>query len=96
MNWRRGLLRLWIAASLCWVGFWSWHYRIHTCEPLLLVDQQGATENSGWHCYGAQIGSAVPLVPIIEVIFVTLGVPALTLISGIAIQWVSQGFRRSN
>jgi hypothetical protein len=25
MNWRRGLFRLWIVASLCWVGLVGWY-----------------------------------------------------------------------
>ncbi|MPY75994.1 MAG: hypothetical protein GEU87_17255 [Alphaproteobacteria bacterium] len=97
MSWRLGLLRLWIATSLCWVGFWSWHYRINACGPLQVSNDQGGTlENLGWHCDVPTTGVAVALIPIAQVIFVTLGVPALLLIAGIIIQWVSQGFRRSN
>lgn len=35
MNQRRRLWAVWIAASLCWIGYWGWH-DVSTCRMLPL------------------------------------------------------------
>lgn len=33
MNWRKGLFRLWVFASVCWIVFWVW--RLELLNPIL-------------------------------------------------------------
>ena len=53
MNWRKGLLRLWLALSLCWIvavgvyvwkqepWIWSRHWEVVKTDPELIVDLGG-------------------------------------------------------
>src|SRR5256885_1032894 len=51
MNWRAGLLRLWIVGSICWASYQAWRYDV-LC-PLL---RAGTNVGGGYHVMcGAEV-----------------------------------------
>jgi hypothetical protein len=103
MNWRRGLLRLWLVASLCWAAFIGWSaYQ----ESMALSAQHACWEskkdNPGagnpFDCFDARIGLFEDLVPVetrIARYAVLLIIPILIpLVLGFAVAWVLAGFAR--
>jgi len=88
MNLRRGLVRLWVIASAVWVVFWLWRADI----PCLLGYTSGG--EAPW-CkdplqYSMNVGVSDALL--------VIGVPIVTGLIGLAVAWITQGFRagRSN
>jgi hypothetical protein len=46
MNWRRGLLRLWIATSVCWIALVAWHGYNAVIVPRQIAAQQTVCANA--------------------------------------------------
>lgn len=95
MNRRRSLFRVWIAGSLCWIGYWIWHYA-STCHLVTM---------SGGHAVACQWESAepggmavatrtAPALPVLQsMIATTFGIPLCAIVAGIAVYWVIERLR---
>jgi hypothetical protein len=91
VNVRRGLWRLWIAASAFWVGFWVWHY-FKACSPLIRPD--GSADEI--LCDTNEVsGNVVRLAPfdLLQVTEITIGIPIAVLGIGLIVAWILRGFR---
>ena len=87
----RALIGLWMAASLCWMGAWSWYYRILSCGPR----HEGEAGGLGWHCDGPPtVDGQYYLVPLPVMAAVIVGIPVATLLAGIALRGIAQALRR--
>jgi hypothetical protein len=95
MNRRQRLLAAWVAASLCWIGYWCWH-DVSTCRLLRL--------HSGWAvaCRWQVMQPGGPMVmertaPALPVLWHMLAqaivLPLGLLIVGVVIQWVIDATR---
>jgi hypothetical protein len=95
MNYRRSLLRVWVAGSLCWIGYWIWHYT-STCSLVTMGGRHAIT--CRWETAEAS-GMAVatqtaPALPVLQnMIAMTLGVPGCTIVAGLVFYWVIERFR---
>jgi hypothetical protein len=81
INWRRGLIRLWVLASFLWAGYWVYKLQLSCafwfapwCESPLHVD---------WPNQSMALGLALIL----------LSGPVLALLLGLTIIWAIKGFR---
>jgi hypothetical protein len=87
------MLKVWIALSACWVGFWSWYYRLPSCGSLHL----GEDVNIGWHCDGpATESGGYEKVSLVVMVAVIIGVPLAVLLTGVAIRLLAFQNQRSN
>ena len=77
------MIKVWLACSACWIGFWSWYYRIPFCGSL----HPGEDAQIGWHCDGpATEASGYEIVPLVVLVAVIIGVPIAVLLTGVAIR----------
>lgn len=83
---QRGLFRLWLAFSLAWICFWTWHDNV-LC--LLGFDLTGA---SPWCLTGLYL----PVRPHIETAELVLGVPLAAAATIALVAWVTAGFKSTN
>jgi hypothetical protein len=88
MNWRRGLLRLWLLASLAWVAFNAFAFSV----PRSLSDA------IGWGLPEPPPGYVLDAVTagwanLRGFLLFGLGMPALALALGFAAAWVARGFK---
>jgi hypothetical protein len=88
MNWSRGLLRLWMVASLLWIGFWT-YWRDVPCA--LGFNYFGAKWWCGDHFVAPPAGYILDITG--ETFLIMLGVPLLVLVLGILARWIAEGFR---
>ena len=96
VNYRRGLIRVWIAGSACWVAYWAWKYAT-ACglgkmggADAITCNWNGSTEASAW----AVISETGPtLTMLADMARMTLAPPALTFIGGVVVYWAISGFR---
>ena len=86
MNWRPGLFRAWIVASICWVAFIAW--RSDLACPLHLI---GLTSAGGPWC---EFQNAEPLKYYSRLAVEMIVAPLLAGVALLAIIWVVDGFRR--
>jgi hypothetical protein len=87
---RRLLFRVWIAASVCWIGAWSWYYHILSCAPL----HEGEAANLGWHCDSpAALDGQYAIFSLPVMLAVIVGIPLAVLVAGIALHWLALTFR---
>jgi hypothetical protein len=105
MNWRRGLLRLWLVLSLCWivaVGLYAWPY---AWPPYCRLLGQATTPNEQRNPPGTftPIDPNEPAPPetwpciaatINEFAPYALLPPLVTLVLGLLGVWVASGFAR--
>jgi hypothetical protein len=80
MNWRRGLFRLWLLASVLWVGGCLW-----------LLDYScffGAYPWCNWWVVRPLLSSTYA-----EVLAKTFGPPVILFLIGYALLWIGRGFR---
>ena len=88
---KRTIFRIWIAVSVCWIGAWSWYYRILSCAPL----HEGEVMNLGWHCDSpAAADGQYYILPFPVMLAVIVGVPLAILAAGIAFYWVALSLRQ--
>lgn len=80
VNWKRGLVRLWLLASVVWAGYWLYHLQLSCafwfapwCESPAHVD---------WPNGSMALGLAILL----------LSGPVLLLLLGLGIIWAVRGF----
>jgi len=87
----RTIFRVWIAASVCWIGAWSWYYHIPSCAPL----HEGEVTNLGWHCDSpTAFDGQYYLYPLPVMLAVIVGIPLAILAAGISLCWVALALRR--
>ena len=80
MNWKTGLLRLWVVTAICWVGSQTWREwgdLKDAWDGWIPVIYKSAQDY--WIATGERI-----LLP-----------PVLLLLLGFAVAWIARGFRRS-
>jgi hypothetical protein len=95
ITWGRGLIRVWLLATVLWIGFAGW-IEISTkppfdpSKPFKVIEPNG-TEHEGI------IDPFAPKPPPPKSMLATAGVifgpPATVLIFGLALRWVIRGFR---
>jgi hypothetical protein len=86
MTVRRALIGAWAVLSLCWVGFWSWHYHVISCGPT----HAGESFSIGWHCDGPVLaGGDYEIVPIVVILASIIGIPLAILFAGIALRLIA-------
>jgi len=88
MNWRRGILRLWLVASLAWIFWTVWHHRLYCQIGIKLPSDApwcGDQFADPWEAYTSIAVSA-------------LSFPILTLALWLIGEWIARGFKsdRSN
>jgi hypothetical protein len=81
MNWKRGLLRLWLLASLVWIGFWA--LKLELPCALWLAPWCHYPARIDWARSGTVLGLAMTF----------LSGPGLLLVAGFITLWVLKGFR---
>ena len=81
-NWRRGLFRLWVVFSIGWIIGIGWSHRL---------DCAFGQYSAPW-CVGYGQDPYV-MEYAVRVHALVFGVPALTLLAGLALIWVANGFR---
>jgi hypothetical protein len=84
MNLRRGLFRLWIAASALWAAFWVWHY-VSLCSRMSTGDLV---------CEGTREGRYTILYPFepTRVGLILIGVPIAVFAVALILTWIFRGF----
>jgi hypothetical protein len=95
VNYRRSLLRVWIAGSVCWIAYWIWHYTT-TCN---LVGMSGGhaiscrweTAEAGGMAVATRTAPALPVLQ--DMIAKTFGIPACAIVVGLAVYWMMERFR---
>jgi hypothetical protein len=105
MNWRRGLLRAWFVAAICWIGVvgghgvYKWYndpWRIAWAKQIAKCNDGNPFTKYDPGCDKAKIDALpdAPLEPSLWVVlFLSIGPPAALLLLGTALYWVGQGFR---
>jgi hypothetical protein len=73
MNWRRGLFRVWLVGSLCWVGYWVW-----LALWLAYLAPPNNIEELNWDFIG-MIAAVVATPPVVTLI---VGMVIVWMISG--------------
>jgi hypothetical protein len=87
---QRFFFRVWIAASVCWIGAWSWYYHLPSCAPL----HEGEVANLGWHCDSpAVFDGQYDIYSLPEMLAVIVGIPLAILVAGISLYWLVLIFR---
>lgn len=87
---RRIVFLAWAAVSVCWIGAWSWYYRLPSCAPM----HEGEAANIGWHCDSPAVRDGhynVFSFPVMLAVIV--GVPLAVLAAGTALYWLALTFR---
>jgi hypothetical protein len=93
MNWRRGLVRIWIVFAACWAAAWSWYYHITSCVRMTTA----AGVDDGLHCPGPNVPNGwTTMFPISEVATTIVAIPVAVLAVGFVLAWMLRGFRKSN
>jgi|SRR5580700_4849520 hypothetical protein len=99
MNWRRGLLRLWLVASLLWIGFLGWiGYERHVLLSCFNHRKANPSLGNPFDCFPAtgfpEYDYLVPAGAKFYDYFIAAFVPIMgTLIIGMIVAWVASGFR---
>jgi hypothetical protein len=102
MNWQRGLLRLWLVASLLWIGFLSWigyqRYVVLSCfdrrkaHPAL-GNPFDCIPATGFPDFDYLLPGSARVYDFVVMAFVPIMV---TLIVGMIVAWIAMGFRRKS
>ncbi len=82
--WKRGLFTVWLALSMLWIG-----------RILAVSGQCVYGPWIGWQQPWCEYPLVNPVLTYLDVIAMALGPPAAVLLLGLALRWVSKGFRRS-
>jgi|ERR1051325_12093324 hypothetical protein len=105
MNWRRGLLRLWILASVCWlitIGWFAyqdwWLPRQAAFDQQACIDLRTATRaGNPFDCFdkGVKFDDLIPIWRIVSYyLLLALGPAIAVFVFGVAVIWVLTGFTR--
>lgn len=93
MNWRRGLVRAWIAATTLWclviaaIGFREWQYVSYACYQMPKLPMWCVEGSNGKFLAGP------PLTPISVWLGLAVGPPTVALAVGEILVWVVSAFR---
>lgn len=95
MNWTRGLFRVWVIASVVWVGGWT-AYVLTTCNRVHVPGSPEGTLTKV--CYTGLSGwqSQVPSFTFADyasLVATGLGIPLIVLGLGAGVAWIAKGFR---
>jgi len=98
MNWRTGLFRVWITASVCWVVLTA----VLAYQAIIVPQQQAAAafdackadnEGNGWRCItGISFGAENPVAPYLPYLFMAVAGPLAMIAAWFAVKWVRDGF----
>lgn len=80
-NWRRGLVRLWLLASIVWAGYWL--YKLQLACAFWYAPWCAAPAHVDWPNQNMALGLALVL----------LSGPMLLLLLGLFTAWAIRGFR---
>ena len=96
MGYGRRLLLVWSAGSVCWIGYWIWHFT-STCSLLRMGGSRAITcrwesaEPGGM----AVMARTAPALPVLwDMASRTVGIPACVLLVGLAVHWAIERFAR--
>ena len=98
VNYRRSLLRVWIAGSACWVAYWIWHYTT-TCSFVTLSGAHAIFchwETAVAGGVSVTTRTAPALAVLWEMTVRTFGIPACVIVAGLAVYWVIDRFRNQS
>jgi hypothetical protein len=110
MNWRRGLLRLWVVGSICWVGFVGWGVygdTVANARKMACVDQQKITAEpeNVFACFDPGYSDLYPIyakslpqstaLALEQHAAMLILPPLLILAFGVGLAWALTGFRRT-
>ena len=95
MGRRKGLLRLGVVATACWIAFWTWHYAT-TCSLVRMGGGRAIT--CRWEtAEPGGIAVATRTAPALSVLWDmaarTIGIPACAIVAALAVYWVVERFR---
>ncbi|HEX9472522.1 MAG TPA: hypothetical protein VF957_23600 [Bradyrhizobium sp.] len=108
MNWRRGLLRLWLLASILWVAFAGVVFDLTTAGPALwhsvgseqrdaacFADPEAYKKKNPFDCFDDEPSMSQEEARNLVVAFVAagIGVPVGAVLAFFALVWVGRGFR---
>jgi hypothetical protein len=96
MNYRRSLLRVWIAGSACWIAYWIWHYAT-TCRLVTMsgghaISCRWETTEAGGVAVASRTGPALAV--LWDMLARVFGIPACAVVAGLAVYWAIERFRR--
>ena len=107
MNWRRGLLRVWLVGSLAWIGFVSWMFFETVWVPrrtaALASDCANARTlnpslGNPFDCFPQGGNAFADLIPIGDALMrfaaIALGPVIGMLAIALVLQWIVSGFRK--
>jgi hypothetical protein len=95
MNWRRGLIRIWIFASVIWISGVSLTTYNRVLVPRWHAEDCASGVKSGDLCQSFLFYDLIPIETVI-LNYVTLAfIPAIFIILlGIALRWIVAGFNK--
>jgi UDP-N-acetylmuramyl pentapeptide phosphotransferase/UDP-N-acetylglucosamine-1-phosphate transferase len=95
MSYHHALFVAWVAGSICWVGYWIWHYTT-TCSLIKMSNGRAITcrwetaETGGT----AVVSQTAPAFSVLrDMAAHAIGVPLCLLVGAIAVSWVLDRFR---
>lgn len=106
MNWSRGLFRVWVMVSICWMVYVGWSGYQNIVRPrdlaaALCADQrrQNPTLGNPFDCFdalhAARLGDLTPIgQAVAQYVGLALGGPAGLLGIGLVGIWIGAGFRQ--
>jgi hypothetical protein len=108
MNWRRGLFRLWLAASVLWVFFQGWGLYEDEFVPrqsaasvakCLQDRKENPTLGNPFDCFdnarGNPFADLIPLGPaMVRKTILIVAPPIALFLLGYSLLWIGRGFRR--
>jgi hypothetical protein len=110
MNWRRGLIRLWIVSSLCWIGFVGWTAYAQESERAaqefadnVCMEWKRREGANPFDCFDTPSGPfhTLPVRPVFGKAWVkhyasiAFLPPLGVLIAGVLVLWIAAGFRKA-
>ena len=93
MNIRRGLFRVWILASACWITGYIWYFWAHCFR--LQDDTLMCMESYGYDDWAKPL-SYFTFIDYLRIAGIVLSGPVIVIALGAAISWAVTGFRQKS
>ena len=95
MNYRSALLKLWIVASIGWIGWWTWHYTT-SCDLIKMAAGHAIT--CRWEAAEpgglAVVSQTEPALTVVwNMAARTIGIPAIVILVAIVVFLAFDRFR---